>query len=180
MGRDKSQQAVDRPNPVNDPPNQIIASKIQFFSLSEIHVSQTWFSLKEIRAMGGFIYYLSRFTRSRVGGTTVNVPDLREAALLVIRSSDHMSLRRCGCLTVTYKQGMISASPSSNESLLVHDDIKPCMFLIDAETLRVTIIDFGSISVLPRSFVSFSLHATGDNFYYRRQRVFGLETVLSL
>jgi serine/threonine protein kinase len=55
----------------------------------------------------------------------------------------------------------------SNEPLvMVHGDIKPCNFLIDPKTLRVTIIDFGGISALPRSFVNFTMHATRDEFYF--------------
>ncbi|KAE9409669.1 hypothetical protein BT96DRAFT_1012611 [Gymnopus androsaceus JB14] len=48
--------------------------------------------------------------------------------------------------------------------VMVQGDINPRNFLIDPETLHVTIIDFGCISILPRSFVSFTLHATRDNF----------------
>ncbi len=47
---------------------------------------------------------------------------------------------------------------------MVHGDIKPHNFLIDPETLRVTLIDFGGISALPRSFVSFTLLATACKF----------------
>jgi serine/threonine protein kinase len=45
-----------------------------------------------------------------------------------------------------------------------HGDIKPCNFLIDPKTGKVTIIDFGDVTVLPRSFVSLTLHLTSDKF----------------
>ena len=47
---------------------------------------------------------------------------------------------------------------------MVQGDIKPYNFLIDPKTLQVTIIDFGCISTLPHSFVSFTLHSTRDKF----------------
>jgi len=53
---------------------------------------------------------------------------------------------------------------SDEPLVIVHGDIKPCNFLIDPKTLRVTIIDFGGMSVLPHSFVSFTLHAIRDKF----------------
>ncbi len=46
-------------------------------------------------------------------------------------------------------------------------DIKLPNFLIDPWTLQVTIIDFGGISALPRSFVSFTLYSTQDAFIAR-------------
>jgi serine/threonine protein kinase len=53
----------------------------------------------------------------------------------------------------------------SDEPLVMnHGDIKPCNFLIDPNTSQVTIIDFGDITVLPRSFVSFTLYSTRDKF----------------
>ena len=48
--------------------------------------------------------------------------------------------------------------------MIVHGDIQPCNFLIDPKTLRVTIIDFGGMSALPHSFVSFTLYAIRDKF----------------
>lgn len=50
---------------------------------------------------------------------------------------------------------------------MVQADIKPPNFLIDPWTLQVTIIDFGRISALPHSFVSFTLYSTGDKFTAR-------------
>ena len=47
---------------------------------------------------------------------------------------------------------------------MVQGDIKQHNFLIDPETLQVTSIDFGCISVLPHSLVSFTLHTTRDEF----------------
>lgn len=47
---------------------------------------------------------------------------------------------------------------------MIQGDIKPYNFLIDPETLRVTLIDFGCVSALPHSFVSFTLHTTPDKF----------------
>ncbi len=39
-----------------------------------------------------------------------------------------------------------------------HGDTKPCSFLIDPETRQISIIYFGDVSVLPLSFVSFTLY----------------------
>ncbi len=56
----------------------------------------------------------------------------------------------------------------SNEPLVMAPgDIKLPNFLIDPWTLQVTIIDFGGISALPRSFVSFTLYSTRDAFIAR-------------
>ncbi len=53
----------------------------------------------------------------------------------------------------------------SGEPLVMnHSDIHPSNFLIDPATRQVTIADFGNVSALPLSFVSFTLHATSDNF----------------
>lgn len=43
-----------------------------------------------------------------------------------------------------------------------HGDVEPKNFLIDPETKEVTIIDFGGISALPRSFISFTLGAQNE------------------
>jgi Phosphotransferase enzyme family len=45
-----------------------------------------------------------------------------------------------------------------------HGDIHPRNFLIDPKTGQVTIIDFGDISALPRSFVSFTLYTDKSDF----------------
>ena len=58
---------------------------------------------------------------------------------------------------------------------MVHGDIKAHNFLIDPETLRVTIIDFGGISALPRSFISYTLHRTRDTFIAGINKVLGWE-----
>jgi aminoglycoside phosphotransferase (APT) family kinase protein len=53
----------------------------------------------------------------------------------------------------------------SDEPLVMnHDDIELRNFLIDPETKQVTIIDFGHINVLPRSFVSHTLHHPRTDF----------------
>ncbi|KAG8918582.1 hypothetical protein FRC01_001785 [Tulasnella sp. 417] len=56
---------------------------------------------------------------------------------------------------------------SSEPLSIVAGDIRQRNFLIDPKTLRVTIIDFGDICVLPLSFVSFTLHATQNTFITR-------------
>jgi serine/threonine protein kinase len=48
-----------------------------------------------------------------------------------------------------------------------HGDIKPSNFLIDPNTLQITIIDFGDIAVLPRSFISYTLHSPWHRFIPR-------------
>ena len=58
---------------------------------------------------------------------------------------------------------------------MVHGDIKAHNFLIDPETLRVTIIDFGGISALPRLFISYALHRTRDTFIAGINKVLGWE-----
>ncbi|KAG8954989.1 hypothetical protein FRC04_010473 [Tulasnella sp. 424] len=56
----------------------------------------------------------------------------------------------------------------ANEPLvMIQSDIKPFNFLIDPLTLQVTIFDFGCVSALPYSFVSFTLYSTGDKFTKR-------------
>ncbi|KAG8954991.1 hypothetical protein FRC04_010475 [Tulasnella sp. 424] len=53
----------------------------------------------------------------------------------------------------------------SNEPLvMVQGDINPLNFLIDPWTLQVTIIDFGCVSALPHSFVSFTLYSARNKF----------------
>ena len=47
---------------------------------------------------------------------------------------------------------------------MVQGDIKQYNFFIDPKTLQATIIDFGCVSALPRSFVSFTLHRTTNKF----------------
>ncbi|KAJ7460682.1 hypothetical protein FB451DRAFT_1269911 [Mycena latifolia] len=64
---------------------------------------------------------------------------------------------------------------SDEPLVMVHGDIKPHNFLIDPKTLRVTLIDFGGISALPRSFVSFTLHATRDKFIAGINKFLGWE-----
>ncbi|KIY43918.1 hypothetical protein FISHEDRAFT_77841 [Fistulina hepatica ATCC 64428] len=62
----------------------------------------------------------------------------------------------------------------SNEPLvMVAGDINQQNFLIDPWTLQVTIIDFGGISTLPRSFVSFTLYSTRDKFIARIAQFLG-------
>ncbi|KAJ7489541.1 hypothetical protein FB451DRAFT_1225188 [Mycena latifolia] len=53
---------------------------------------------------------------------------------------------------------------ASEPLVMVQGDITRYNFLIDPETLQVTIIDFGCISALPHSLVSFTLHTTRDEF----------------
>ena len=48
--------------------------------------------------------------------------------------------------------------------MLVQGDIKPYNFLIDPETQRITLIDFGCVCALPFSFVSFTLRTSRDPF----------------
>ncbi|KAI0041799.1 hypothetical protein FA95DRAFT_1682965 [Auriscalpium vulgare] len=53
---------------------------------------------------------------------------------------------------------------SDEPLVMVQGDIRPRNFLIDPETQRVTLIDFGCVCALPRSFVSYTLHVAGDKF----------------
>ncbi len=59
--------------------------------------------------------------------------------------------------------------------VMIHGDIKTHNFLIDPETLRVTLIDFGGIGALPRSFVSFTMLATACKFVQGINQYLGYE-----
>lgn len=74
-----------------------------------------------------------------------------------------------------HKAAPLAANIADEPLVMVDGDIKAHNFLIDPETLRVTIIDFGGISALPHSFVSYTLHRTRD-IYHGYQQGFGLGT----
>ncbi|KAF8328249.1 uncharacterized protein EI90DRAFT_3126409 [Cantharellus anzutake] len=113
-----------------------------------------------------------KVAKSRLFVRKAAIPSLFRQLQLAI------SLHRRACLRATDKHD----SPRSSGRTLplwvkildgrvvtAQGDIKPPNFLIDPQTLQVTIIDFGGISALSHSFVSFTVPHC---------RVFALESVL--
>ncbi|RXW21880.1 hypothetical protein EST38_g3970 [Candolleomyces aberdarensis] len=64
---------------------------------------------------------------------------------------------------------------SDEPLVMVQDVIKAHNFLIDPQTLQVTLLNFGSISVLPRSFASYTLSNYTDAFSKRIYEVMNWE-----
>ncbi|KAE9397349.1 hypothetical protein BT96DRAFT_921545 [Gymnopus androsaceus JB14] len=113
------------------------------------------------------------FTLSPPGGTEIG---LIQGAYAQTQSEDIRAEGGCACHPTHefYLPQALDRRPRGAPPLalniaheplvMVQSDISPCNFLIDPETLHVTIIDFGGISVLPSSFVSLTLHVTRDTF----------------
>ncbi|EUC66142.1 hypothetical protein RSOL_507110, partial [Rhizoctonia solani AG-3 Rhs1AP] len=69
--------------------------------------------------------------------------------------------------SLTYRPGTaprLEVSMSDEPLVMVQSEIAPDKFLIDPETQQLTMIDFGHVSALPHSFVSYTLHVCGDKF----------------
>ncbi|CAE6425138.1 unnamed protein product [Rhizoctonia solani] len=83
------------------------------------------------------------------------------------RYTDAAALERHINRAITYRAKRLprmEVSMSDEPLVMVQSEIGPDKFLIDPETRQLTMIDFGCVSALPHSFVSYTLHVSGTRF----------------